>query len=43
VDQWLSGDAKPSSEMTFELLNWVEKQRASKIKNAPAVLKHRQS
>lgn len=26
VDQWLSGSAKPSSETTFALLNWVRKQ-----------------
>jgi transcriptional regulator with XRE-family HTH domain len=30
VDQWLSGDAKPSSEMTFKLLNWVEQQEHPK-------------
>jgi transcriptional regulator with XRE-family HTH domain len=27
VDQWLSGDAKPSAELTFKLLNWVEQMR----------------
>jgi transcriptional regulator with XRE-family HTH domain len=30
VDQWLSGDAKPSAEATFELLNWVEQQERQK-------------
>ncbi len=24
VDQWLSGDAKPSADLTFELLKWVQ-------------------
>ncbi len=27
VDQWLSGDAKPSADLTFALLNWVEQQK----------------
>ena len=27
VDQWLSGDSKPTAEMTFELISWVEDQR----------------
>ena len=26
VDQWLSGNAKPSAEITFKLLQWVEQQ-----------------
>lgn len=30
VDQWLSGDAKPSAELTFALLQWVEQQERQK-------------
>jgi transcriptional regulator with XRE-family HTH domain len=26
VDQWLSGATKPTAEMTFKLISWVEKQ-----------------
>jgi transcriptional regulator with XRE-family HTH domain len=26
VDQWLSGATKPTAEMTFDLISWVEKQ-----------------
>jgi len=27
VDQWLSGASKPTAEMTFDLISWVETQR----------------
>jgi|GEM_PF-2833088 len=30
VDQWLSSDAKPSADLTFKLLNWVEQQERQK-------------
>jgi transcriptional regulator with XRE-family HTH domain len=30
VDQWLSGDAKPSAETTFALLNWAEEREGQK-------------
>lgn len=30
VDQWLSGDSKPSAELTFELLNWVKQPERQK-------------